>query len=78
MGPVNGHRPADRLVQNIAHHEVYAQHSKRRLGNNEGFALLDMYEKVTDDLSEVKKLVTTIREENTVMRERFRVVENEV
>lgn len=72
------------LLDNMERQEVYFHHSKRRLGNTTGFALLDQQEKNTSDmekmryeLSELKDLVKTVQNENRAMQKKSEASQEE-
>ncbi|KAK2743931.1 hypothetical protein FQN57_004554, partial [Myotisia sp. PD_48] len=66
-----GRDPLDWLRKRIEPHEIKVQHYKNRIGNNEGFNLLDhqeentsMMKKMEDQLLEIKGLVESLQEKN--------------
>ncbi|TQB69052.1 hypothetical protein MPDQ_002380 [Monascus purpureus] len=78
MDLYDGHDPANWLLQKIHPQGVYVQHSKRRVGNNEGFELLDMFKQLEVCLWETRNENTAIREENAAIREKITDIQKKV
>ncbi|PGH12598.1 hypothetical protein AJ80_06656 [Polytolypa hystricis UAMH7299] len=68
LPPEDGHDPLDRLLQS-AQQQAYVEHSKKRLGNEEGFSVMDILKKIEDDMLEIKSSIKVIEGEHAVIKE---------
>ncbi|PGH19123.1 hypothetical protein AJ80_04201 [Polytolypa hystricis UAMH7299] len=84
-GPENGHdEPFNWFIRNIERHEVKIQETEKRIGNDEGFAMLDHLQKLQNEMSEMKdwmkkesaareKESAAMKKENAEMKEELSI-----
>lgn len=76
--PRGGNNPLDWLLQNTTH-DFHVQHSKKRLGNRAGFALLDTQEEnmeqVLRELLDIRGQIETLQTQSATLEKKNAVLE---